>query len=116
MPLARENYGLAQVLLLKRTPIVRRLPTCDVDVLSTHKKRNAALQRLARAHGRVRCEYQDAPHDYVQDDIRILELSKKAYFLYKQQDSSEKRKLLNFGVFELNMGGSNSHRDVSPTV
>jgi len=28
--------------------------------------------------------------------IRLLELSKKAYFLYKQQDSSEKRKLLNF--------------------
>jgi hypothetical protein len=25
-----------------------------------------------------------------------LELSKKAYFLYKQQNSSEKRKLLNF--------------------
>jgi hypothetical protein len=32
----------------------------------------------------------------VQDGIRLLELSKKAYFLYKQEDSSEKRKLLNF--------------------
>jgi len=41
-------------------------------------------------------EYQEAAHDYVQDGIRLLELSKKAYFLYKQQDSSEKRKLLNF--------------------
>lgn len=41
-------------------------------------------------------EYQKAAHDYVQDGIRLLELSKKAYFLYKQQDSSEKRKLLNF--------------------
>ena len=41
-------------------------------------------------------EYQEAANDYVQDGIRLLELSKKAYFLYKQQDSSEKRKLLNF--------------------
>lgn len=41
-------------------------------------------------------EYQEAAHDYVQDGIRLLELSKKAYFLYKQQDSIEKRKLLNF--------------------
>jgi site-specific DNA recombinase len=41
-------------------------------------------------------EYQEAAHDYVQDGIRLLELSKKAYFLYKQQDSSEKRQLLNF--------------------
>jgi hypothetical protein len=41
-------------------------------------------------------EYQEAAHDYVQDGIRLLELSKKAYFLCKQQDSSEKRKLLNF--------------------
>jgi hypothetical protein len=41
-------------------------------------------------------EYQEAAHDHVQDGIRLLELSKKTYFLYKQQDSSEKRKLLNF--------------------
>jgi site-specific DNA recombinase len=41
-------------------------------------------------------EYQEAAHDYVQDGIRLLELSKIAYFLYKQKDSSEKRKLLNF--------------------
>ena len=41
-------------------------------------------------------DYQEAANDYVQDGIRLLELSKKAYFLYKQQDSSEKRKLLNF--------------------
>ncbi len=41
-------------------------------------------------------EYQEAAHDYVQDGICLLELSKNAYFLYKQQDSSEKRKLLNF--------------------
>ena len=41
-------------------------------------------------------EYQEAAHDYVQDGIRLLELSKKAYFLFKKQNSSEKRKLLNF--------------------
>ncbi len=41
-------------------------------------------------------EYQEAANDYMQDGIPLLELSKKAYFLYKQQDSSEKRKLLNF--------------------
>jgi hypothetical protein len=41
-------------------------------------------------------EYQEAAHDYVQDGIRLLEFSKKAHFLYKQQDSSEKQKLLNF--------------------
>jgi hypothetical protein len=32
----------------------------------------------------------------VQDGVRLLELAKKAYFLFKQQNSSEKRKLLNF--------------------
>jgi transposase len=41
-------------------------------------------------------EYQDAAHDHLQDGIRLLELSKKAYFLFKQQSPSEKRKLLNF--------------------
>ena len=41
-------------------------------------------------------EYENAAHDYVQDGVRLLELAKKAYFLFKQQNSSEKRKLLNF--------------------
>ena len=41
-------------------------------------------------------EYENAAHDYVQDGVRLLELAKKAYFLFKQQKSSEKRKLLNF--------------------
>jgi site-specific DNA recombinase len=41
-------------------------------------------------------EYENAAQDYVQDGVRLLELAKKAYFLFKQQNSSEKRKLLNF--------------------
>ena len=40
-------------------------------------------------------QYEEAAHDYVRDGIRLLELSKRL-FLSKQQDSSEKRKLLNF--------------------
>ena len=30
-------------------------------------------------------EYENAAHDYVQDGVRLLELSEKAYFLFKQQ-------------------------------
>lgn len=41
-------------------------------------------------------EYETASHDYVHDGVRLLELAKKAYFLFKQQPPSEKRKLLNF--------------------
>jgi site-specific DNA recombinase len=41
-------------------------------------------------------EYQEAERDYVQDGIGLLELSNKACFLCKHQDSSEKRELLNF--------------------
>jgi hypothetical protein len=41
-------------------------------------------------------EYENASHDYVHDGVRLLELAKKAYFLFKQQSPSEKRKLLNF--------------------
>ena len=41
-------------------------------------------------------EYENASHDYVHDGVRLLELAKKAYFLFKQQTPSEKRKLLNF--------------------
>jgi hypothetical protein len=61
-------------------------------------------------------EYKNAAHDYVQDGVRLLELAKKAYFLFKRQSPSEKRKLLQFRVFELDLEGSNSHRNVSPTV
>jgi hypothetical protein len=31
-------------------------------------------------------EYENAAHDYVQDGVRLLELAKKAYFLFKQQN------------------------------
>jgi hypothetical protein len=73
-----------------------------------------AIAELKRLADQI-TEYQEAANDYVQDGIRLLELSKKAYFLYKQQDSSEKRKA-QFRVFELSLEGSHSHRDVSPTV
>ncbi len=41
-------------------------------------------------------EHEDANHDYFKDGVRLLELSKKAYFLFKKQNQSEKRKLLDF--------------------
>ncbi|HLM23878.1 MAG TPA: hypothetical protein VK274_02425 [Pyrinomonadaceae bacterium] len=41
-------------------------------------------------------EFENAAHDYVHDGVRLLELAKKAYLLFKQQSPSEKRKLLNF--------------------
>ena len=41
-------------------------------------------------------EHEAANHDYVQDGVRLLELSKKAYFLFKKQNPHEKRRLLDF--------------------
>src|SRR6266704_1869701 len=41
-----------------------------------------------------RCE--DANQEYLKDGVRLLELSKKAYFLFKKQKPHEKRRLLNF--------------------
>lgn len=41
-------------------------------------------------------DHEEANHDYFKDGVRLLELSKKAYFLFKKQDQSEKRKLLDF--------------------
>ena len=41
-------------------------------------------------------EHEDANHDYFKDGVRLLELSKKAYFLFKKQNKTEKRKLLDF--------------------
>ena len=50
------------------------------------------------------------------DGVRLLELSKKAYFLFEKQNPAEKRRLLDFRVFELDLEGSDSHSYVSPTV
>ncbi len=41
-------------------------------------------------------QHEDANHDYFEDGVRLLELSNKAYFLFKKQNPREKRKLLNF--------------------
>jgi site-specific DNA recombinase len=41
-------------------------------------------------------EHQSANHNYVDDGVRLLELAKKAYFLFKKQNPSEKRRLLDF--------------------
>jgi hypothetical protein len=55
-------------------------------------------------------------HDYVQDGVRLLELSKKAYCLFKQQNSSEKWEIVEFRLFELDLEGSNSHCNLPPTL
>jgi len=41
-------------------------------------------------------QHEAANHDYIEDGVRLLELSKKAYFLFKKQNPHEKRRLLNF--------------------
>jgi len=41
-------------------------------------------------------EHQSTNHDYVDDGVRLLELAKKAYFLFKKQNPNEKRRLLDF--------------------
>ena len=41
-------------------------------------------------------ERQDSNHNYFQDGVRLLELSKKAYFLFEKQNPAEKRRLLDF--------------------
>ena len=61
-------------------------------------------------------EYQEAANDYVQDGIRLLELSKKGLFSVQTARFKRKAKVAQFRVFELNMEGPHSHRDVSPTV
>jgi len=40
--------------------------------------------------------YENANYNYFEDGVRLLELSKKAYFLFKKQNPHEKRRLLNF--------------------
>lgn len=61
-------------------------------------------------------EYQEAAHDYVQDGIRLLELSKKGLFSVQTARFKRKAQVAEFRMFELNMDGSNSRSDVSPTV
>jgi len=51
----------------------------------------------------------------VQDGIRLLELSKRPIFCTNIKIQA-KAEVAQFRVFELNMEGSNSHLDVSPTI
>jgi hypothetical protein len=46
-------------------------------------------------------DYENAAHDYVHDGVRLLELAKKAYFLFKQQKFNGKAEIAEFRVFEL---------------
>jgi len=41
-------------------------------------------------------QYEGANQEYFKDGVRLLELSKKPYFLFKRQNPHEKRRLLNF--------------------
>ncbi|MGH9907490.1 MAG: recombinase family protein, partial [Pyrinomonadaceae bacterium] len=41
-------------------------------------------------------DHQGANHNYFQDGVRLLELSKKAYFLFEKQNPTERRRLLDF--------------------
>jgi site-specific DNA recombinase len=59
------------------------------------RKTNEWRQTQRRLADQI-AEHEDANHDYFKDGVRLLELSKKAYFLFKKQNQSEKRKLLDF--------------------
>jgi site-specific DNA recombinase len=59
------------------------------------RKTNEWRQTQRRSADQI-AEHEDANHDYFKDGVRLLELSKKAYFLFKKQNQSEKRKLLDF--------------------
>jgi hypothetical protein len=48
-------------------------------------------------------EYQEAANDYVQDGIRLLELSKKDLFSIQTARFKRKAEVAQFRVFELNM-------------
>jgi len=55
-------------------------------------------------------EYQEAANDYVQDGIRLLELSKKAYFSLQTARFKRKTKIAQLRVFELNKRTTLSQR------
>ena len=63
----------------------------------------AFFQRKTREWGQSQAsiaeqiaQYEDANQEYFKDGVRLLELSRKAYFLFKKQNPHEKRRLLNF--------------------
>jgi len=72
------------------TPIFSFIPTFRFE-RKTHEWRQTQ-RRLADQIA----EHQDANQDYFKDGVRLLELSKKAYFLFEKQNPSEKRRLLDF--------------------
>jgi len=59
------------------------------------RKANEWKHTQARLSEQI-AEHEAANYDYVQDGVRLLELSKKAYFLFKKQNPNEKRRLLDF--------------------
>ena len=59
------------------------------------RKQQEWMQSQARVTEQI-ANFQDANHNYFEDGVRLLELSKKAYFLFKKQNPHEKRRLLNF--------------------
>jgi len=59
------------------------------------RKQQEWIQSQARVTEQI-ADFERANHDYFEDGVRLLELSKKAYFLFKKQNPHEKRRLLNF--------------------
>jgi hypothetical protein len=61
-------------------------------------------------------QYEDANQEYFKDGVRLLELSKTAYFLFKKAKSTRKAQIADFRVFELCLERSISHCNVPPTL
>ena len=61
-------------------------------------------------------EYQEAANDYVQDGHSSTRTLKKGLFSVQTARFKRKAKVAQFRVFELNMEGPHSHRDVPLTV
>jgi hypothetical protein len=63
-----------------------------------------------------RNEQQNANHNYVDDDVRLLELAKKGLFLIQKAESKRKASTVGFRVFELNMEAWNTDCYIPPTL
>jgi len=60
------------------------------------RKQQEWVQSQARVTEEI-ANVERANHDYFEDGVRLLELSKRAYFLFfKKRNPNEKRRLLNF--------------------
>jgi site-specific DNA recombinase len=63
-----------------------------------------------------KAEHLSANHNYIDDGVRLLELARKAYFLFKKQNPSEKTSIAGFRVFELHMEARNTDCYIPPTL